>query len=121
MANVTNGFDFTLYTSIGAILIRSGELTQRQLDRALEIQRKQGGEPQIGDMLISMGICTREAVIAAVEHQRAVRPSERCHDTAPALQQLSIQVERAEESQRRHSSASMKTVQISPKENKWKI
>ncbi|MBF0590590.1 MAG: chemotaxis protein CheA [Nitrospirae bacterium] len=60
---------------LGEILVKSGAITQRELDEAL---RKQQGEPErekpcIGDILVKEGVVHREVVEAAVDKQAKLR------------------------------------------------
>lgn len=91
-SSIANGFDFDAYTSLGQILQRRGAVTHRQLERAAKAAEKAG--KRIGDMLIDMGLCTREEVIEAVEEQNKIRPAP-CDESAGALQRLSLSLERA--------------------------
>src|SRR5688572_28644093 len=43
---------------IGEVFVRCGLITDAQLQSALEKQRQLGGQKQLGDLLVSMGIIT---------------------------------------------------------------
>jgi general secretion pathway protein E len=59
---------------IGEILVQEGRITQRQLDRALEIQidlKTKGTSKLLGEILISMGVCSIEDVNDCISLQSA--------------------------------------------------
>jgi hypothetical protein len=60
---------FEDYTSLGQILIRRGFLTKRQLARALKVQ----GEKLLGDIVVTLGYCTRDEVRVSMAEQRRSR------------------------------------------------
>ncbi len=49
---------------LGDILIQDGLITPPQLERAVEVQRSQGGK--LGDILVELGMCAEEAVLSAL-------------------------------------------------------
>ncbi len=50
---------------LGETLIRKGQLTQAQLDKALDEQKKSQGK-RIGEILVALGYVTDEQVKAAL-------------------------------------------------------
>lgn len=106
MKNITNGFDFDRYTSIGSILLRAGALTKKQLERALRVQ-KEVGKP-LGQILVEMGFCTQSAVDDAVEHQSKVRCPPSKSDSA--LQALWAAADSAEEASRKLHKKTTQTI-----------
>ena len=73
----TNGFDFGAYLNLGALLLRAGKVTDGQLARAIEEQKRLGGgngrNPLIGVVLVELGFCTHKEIQAAVERQEQMR------------------------------------------------
>ena len=57
---------------IGQILVRSGAITQEELERALEIQ-KSSPETKIGQILVQQGYCTKDDVALAYEKQTGIK------------------------------------------------
>jgi exopolysaccharide biosynthesis polyprenyl glycosylphosphotransferase len=53
------------------VLLRNGEVTQENVDKAIAIQEERGG--QIGRILVSLGACTEEAIARALIEQLKVR------------------------------------------------
>ncbi len=68
---------------LGAVLLyKYQRITQRQLNEALEQQRKETGENRrrLGEILLAMGAITRRQLDEALEHQRVfVRDKEATH------------------------------------------
>lgn len=54
---------------IGALLVRAGKLTGRELLRALEQQKREGHRERLGDLLVREGVVTREALDAVIRTQ----------------------------------------------------
>jgi type IV pilus assembly protein PilB len=63
---------------IGQILVRSGAVTQEELDRGLEIQKAKP-EERIGQILVRQGYCTKDDVALAYEKQTGIK-FKRLHD-----------------------------------------
>jgi tetratricopeptide (TPR) repeat protein len=60
--------------NLGRLLLESGALTPRQLEAALELQRKLGdkGKPErLGDLLVERGVITQQQLDEAIRDQRA--------------------------------------------------
>jgi len=55
------------YLKLGEILIKQGLITQEQLDKAIGVQKKDGG--RIGEVLISLGFVTEQDIIVALAKQ----------------------------------------------------
>jgi hypothetical protein len=55
---------------LGEILLENGEITQEQLEKAVEVQRKEGG--LIGIILVSQGAITEQTLVKylAVQAER---------------------------------------------------
>jgi type IV pilus assembly protein PilB len=52
---------------LGEILVEKGIITAEQLNKALEIQVKEGG--LIGEIIVSLGFATEEAIAQCLAHQ----------------------------------------------------
>ena len=57
----------TSYLKLGEILIKEGILSQEQLDKTIEAQKKDGG--RIGEVLIRLGLVTEQDIVAALGQQ----------------------------------------------------
>lgn len=57
----------TSYLKLGEILIKEGILSQEQLDKTIEAQKKEGG--RIGEVLIRLGLVTEQDIVAALGQQ----------------------------------------------------
>ena len=55
------------YKSLGALLVENKVITQDQLDKALDRQRKKGG--LLGDIIIEMGLASEVQVLGALAQQ----------------------------------------------------
>lgn len=55
------------YLKLGEILIKEGILTQEQLSKAIEAQKKESG--RIGEILIKMGLVTEQDIVSALGKQ----------------------------------------------------
>ena len=64
--NIASNIDVdTSKRMLGEVLIQEGRITQRQLDRGLEAQmdkKSKGEHVLLGEILVSMGLCSREDV-----------------------------------------------------------
>ena len=47
---------------IGELLLRENKITPQQLQEALEEQKRQGGQPKIGAILVKKGFITEETL-----------------------------------------------------------
>ena len=61
---------FRAHSKLGEILIRQGLISQGQLDRAIEIQRKEGGI--IGEVLVKAGMIKEGDLVAALAKQLSI-------------------------------------------------
>jgi hypothetical protein len=66
---------------LGALLAYKYQfVTENQLRRALEVQKKQGANKQrLGDILVSMGLLTRDQLQKALDYQRSQAERNRKH------------------------------------------
>src|SRR5256885_8886050 len=55
---------------LGALLLRTGKITEADLERARDMQQRQGDSRRLGEILVSLGALTRR------ELQRQVRSEE---------------------------------------------
>ncbi|MCM8758066.1 MAG: Flp pilus assembly complex ATPase component TadA, partial [Candidatus Omnitrophica bacterium] len=58
------------YLKLGDMLIKEGYITQEQLDKALEIQVKEGG--RLGEILVKMGVVKEEQVVSTLGKQLGI-------------------------------------------------
>ncbi len=58
---------------LGQILVRSGVITQSELEKALAIQAGSDGSQKIGEILVKQGFCSQEDVALALEKQIGVK------------------------------------------------
>jgi len=63
---------------LGRILVKSGAITQEELDRGLELQKSKP-EDKIGQILVKQGLCTKDDVALAYEKQTGIK-FKRLHD-----------------------------------------
>lgn len=57
---------------IGQILVKSGAVTQEELERGLELQKTKPDE-KIGEILVKQGFCTKDDVALAFEKQTGIK------------------------------------------------
>lgn len=62
----------SLKKSLTKILIKDGLITQKQLDYALDIQKKEGG--RLSDLLIKLKIIDEKELVAALSHGLSIPP-----------------------------------------------
>lgn len=62
-------FSFEEWTRLGAILVRRGSITERQLLRARAAQN----DKFIGEVVVEMGFCTPQEIHEALDEQRRHR------------------------------------------------
>lgn len=74
----TEAFDLDRHTSIGALLVRHGSLSDRHLKKALKEQERRGGVPRLGDLLMELGMIDQDQLDQATSDQELYRgvPSE---------------------------------------------
>ncbi|MEZ6187106.1 MAG: DUF4388 domain-containing protein [Planctomycetota bacterium] len=54
---------------LGALLVRAGRITGRQLVQALQVQREEGHRERIGDLLVRVGLVTRADIDLVIQGQ----------------------------------------------------
>ena len=55
------------YLRIGELIIKEGLITSEQLEKAISVQRKEGG--RLGEVLVKMGIVTEEQMVSLLARQ----------------------------------------------------
>jgi hypothetical protein len=83
-------------TSIGAILLSMGAVTQEQIEEVLEEQRRLREDALLGRLLVARGYCTEEQFNIAIAAQKSMRNGDK---ERRALAVADISLARA----RRHS------------------
>lgn len=83
-------------TSIGAILMSMGAVTQEQIEEVLEEQRRLREDALLGRLLVARGYCTEEQFNIAIAAQKSMRNGDK---ERRALAVANISLARA----RRHS------------------
>jgi hypothetical protein len=101
-------FDLREYLNIGNILRRRGVVTDKQVEKAVQVQMKRGGK--IGEVLVALGYCTSEAVHYALQEQERHRMPEGKSDDA--LERLEAAVDTFEQSTKKLSTLTMKRVEV---------
>ena len=76
-------------TSIGAILLKMGAITEAELKQAVDEQENLSIEHLLGKLLVANGICSSEQVEVAVAAQRDMR-SEDEHKQAVAIADIGL-------------------------------
>ena len=54
---------------LGAMLIRTGKITEADLDRARDMQQRQGDKRRLGEILVSLGVITQREVERQIRFQ----------------------------------------------------
>jgi hypothetical protein len=54
---------------LGAILLRTGKITEADLERARDMQQRQGDKRRLGEILVSLGVITQREVERQVQFQ----------------------------------------------------
>lgn len=54
---------------LGALLVRAGKITGRQLVKALQVQREEGHRERIGDLLVRLRLVTRADIDQVIQNQ----------------------------------------------------
>jgi len=86
-------FDLTDYFNLGNILVRRGVVTDRQVRKALKLQKKRGGATRLGECLVELGFCDADAVRAALKAQEEQSRGVPERKTAGALERLALAVD----------------------------
>ena len=60
-------------TRLGELLVHAGIISEDQLDQALDVQRTEEPERNIGNIIVELGFCTQEEITFAVEKQEKLR------------------------------------------------
>ena len=75
-------------TSIGAILLSMGTITEEELDMALEMQERSSIDRQLGNQLVVLDVCTNEQVDIALAAQMRMRKGD--HERAVAVADIAV-------------------------------
>lgn len=71
-------------TSLGAILVSMGTITQEELDMAVEMQERSSIERQLGNQLVVLDVCSNEQIDIALAAQEKMRKNPHEHAVAVA-------------------------------------
>lgn len=111
-----DGFDLDAHTSIGSILVRNDVITERELRRALKEQHRRGGAPRLGDIVIGLGLATRDDIDRASADQRLYRGDDIHHEPPQPLMEARLEAtDRAVEAVKT-TTRTMLAIDISPSE-----
>lgn len=95
-------------TSLGAILVSMGVITEEELTSAIEFQRRSSIEQLLGNQLVVMDVCSKEEVEQALAAQEKMRESPRGH----AVTMCDIALARKREVQEEREKLAEKTDRV---------